>query len=76
MHPQAIIVDASDAEERYFLDTTRDQVRATRSALIELPARSGNRLSWITKLDATALSGLSTHDSLNWFITDEIPSVE
>ena len=57
MHPQAIVVDSSEAEEDYFLRAFRDQVRGTKSALIELPENPVPRLSWITKLDASALSG-------------------
>ncbi|QUC20186.1 uncharacterized protein UV8b_04427 [Ustilaginoidea virens] len=56
MHPQAIIIDSSSAEEDYFLAPARDQILATQSALIELPERSRNSLSWISKLDSAALS--------------------
>ncbi|KAF7547125.1 hypothetical protein G7046_g9103 [Stylonectria norvegica] len=56
MHPQAVIVDDTEAEEEYFLRGFRDQVTATRAALIELPERPGTRLRWLTKLDASALS--------------------
>lgn len=56
MHPQAIIVDGTDTEEGTFLNGFQDQVRTTRAALIELPERAHTRLSWITKLDASALS--------------------
>ncbi|CAM1511507.1 Fc.00g090200.m01.CDS01 [Cosmosporella sp. VM-42] len=56
MHPQAILVDATDSEEEYFLRGFRDQIRTTRSTLIELPDRPGVRLAWVTKLDAAALA--------------------
>ncbi|KAF4973524.1 hypothetical protein FZEAL_9307 [Fusarium zealandicum] len=56
MHPQAIIVDATNAEEDYFLESVRDEVPGTKSALIELPDKPETRLAWISKLDATALS--------------------
>ncbi|RFU74523.1 glycosyltransferase 2 [Trichoderma arundinaceum] len=56
MHPQAIVVDTSTTEENYFLSGLRDEVRATESTLIELPERSGKRLSWFSKLDASALA--------------------
>ncbi|KAM0431891.1 hypothetical protein ACHAPT_005144 [Fusarium lateritium] len=56
MHPQAIIVDASHLEDDYFLRAIRDQVMATRSALIELPDKPETRFSWISKLDASSLS--------------------
>lgn len=57
MHPQAIIVDSTFAEDDYFLQAARDQIRATRSALIELPDKPETRLAWISNLDAMALSG-------------------
>ena len=57
MHPQAILVDGTDTEEAAFLRGFRDEVRATRSTLIELPERPGVRLAWLTKLDAEALAG-------------------
>ncbi|KAF5007462.1 hypothetical protein FDECE_6224 [Fusarium decemcellulare] len=56
MHPQAIIVDASNTEEDFFLKAVRDQVTATKSALIELPDKPETRFAWISKLDASALS--------------------
>ncbi|KOS17745.1 hypothetical protein ESCO_002966 [Escovopsis weberi] len=55
MISKAIIVDVSDAEEDYFLAGVRDHVKHSRTPLIELP-RGGDRLSWLAKLDATALS--------------------
>ena len=57
MHPQAILVDSTDEDDEYFLPVARRQVRTGKSALIELPERPGQRLAWITKLDAAALSG-------------------
>jgi hypothetical protein len=57
MHPQAIIVDSTFAEDDYFLKAARDQIPGTKSALIELPDRPEIRLAWISKLDALALSG-------------------
>ncbi|KAI8679738.1 hypothetical protein NCS57_00252400 [Fusarium keratoplasticum] len=56
MHPQAIIVDGSHLEDDYFLRSIRDQVMATKSALIELPDKPETRFSWISKLDASSLS--------------------
>lgn len=63
MHPQAIIVDGSHLEDDYFLRAIRDQVMATKSALIELPDKPETRFSWISKLDASSLSG---EQSLIW----------
>ncbi|KAM0261697.1 hypothetical protein ACHAQJ_002149 [Trichoderma viride] len=56
MHPQAIIIDSSTTEESYFLSGIRDEIRSTESALIELPERPGQRFSWLSKLDASALA--------------------
>lgn len=57
MHPQAIIVDATADEEKYFLSGLRDQVRSMAVALIELPENPNTRMSWITKLDSSSLAG-------------------
>lgn len=57
MHPQAIIIDSTYAEDDYFLKAARDQIHGTKSALIELPDKPETRLGWISKLDALALSG-------------------
>lgn len=56
MHPQAIIVDA-EAEESVFLESARAQVAKENlpAPIIELPAGAEDRLSWLTKLDATSL---------------------
>ena len=57
MHPQAVLVDSTDAEETFFLRGARDELSSTHAALIELPHKPESRLSWITKLDAPALAG-------------------
>ncbi|KAJ3484636.1 hypothetical protein NLG97_g7005 [Lecanicillium saksenae] len=55
--PVAIIVDGSSTEDRPFLDGIKDQLSdVPKAALIELPGRAEARLSWISQLDATALS--------------------
>ena len=63
MHPQAILVDSTGAEEKYFLRAMRDEVKATNAALIELPAKPESRLSWISKLDSSALAGMFARPS-------------
>lgn len=57
MHPQAILVDSSDAEEPLFLKSLRQQAvkLGLATAIIELPAHAEERLSWITRLDAASL---------------------
>lgn len=59
MHPQAVIVDGTNAEDDAFLTGFQDQIRATGAALIELPERANTRLAWLTKLDASSLAGSS-----------------
>ncbi|KAK7218597.1 hypothetical protein V2G26_006600 [Clonostachys chloroleuca] len=57
MHPQAVLIDSTDAEEEYFVLGTRDQIQAMdRAALIELPDPSNTQFSWITKLDSSSLA--------------------
>ncbi|KAF3768049.1 hypothetical protein M406DRAFT_289374 [Cryphonectria parasitica EP155] len=57
MHPQAILVDSSDAEEPLFLKSMRQTVSkmGIQAAVIELPTNPEERLGWITKLDASSL---------------------
>ncbi|KAK8060444.1 hypothetical protein PG996_010374 [Apiospora saccharicola] len=55
MHPQAIFIDASDQEERFFRLGARAQAKATGNTLIELPVDSAKDLMWLTKLDSAAL---------------------
>lgn len=57
MHPQAVLVDGSDTEEGYFLHAMRDQSSEIPFNLIELPKNGLKQLSWIAKLDSSALSG-------------------
>jgi hypothetical protein len=54
-----MFVDSISGEETYFLSGIRDELRRTAIELIELPERASTRLSWLTKLDTTALIGTS-----------------
>ncbi|KAK4103594.1 hypothetical protein N658DRAFT_494095 [Parathielavia hyrcaniae] len=56
MHPQAVIVDASDLEEDYFLVGIRKQAAASGISLIELPEQAHSKLAWVTKLDSSSLA--------------------
>ncbi|KAG6009595.1 hypothetical protein E4U21_001962 [Claviceps maximensis] len=56
MHPQAVILDSTAAEDNYFLAPARDQILSTSAALIELPDQPGKNLGWILKLDSSALA--------------------
>lgn len=57
MHPQAVIIDATEREDEAFVSGFQDQIRGTGASLIELPDRANVRFSWLTKLDASALAG-------------------
>lgn len=56
MHPQAVLVDASDSESALFLEAMRVQVRAMKVAMIELPEGGPSKLAWINKLDSASLA--------------------
>ncbi|KAG5980877.1 hypothetical protein E4U55_003546 [Claviceps digitariae] len=56
MHPQALIVDSTSAEDNYFLASVRAYIRSTSATLIELPDCPSKRLAWMSKLDSSALS--------------------
>lgn len=61
MHPQAVIIDGSAAEDTFFINAARDQFLATHTPVIELPNNSHNSLGWVAKLDSTALA--AWHDA-------------
>lgn len=56
MHPQAIIIDGSNAEENYLMAGMRTHAKTSQTTLIELPRRGAQRLAWLTKLDSASLS--------------------
>ncbi|KAH8764340.1 hypothetical protein F5883DRAFT_109092 [Diaporthe sp. PMI_573] len=58
MHPQAIIVDSSGAEDPLLLRSLQKQAHKMEigQAVVELPGRAVDRLSWISKLDSQSLS--------------------
>ncbi|KAK3688525.1 hypothetical protein B0T22DRAFT_459652 [Podospora appendiculata] len=56
MHPQAMLVGASIAEEGYFLDAISKKARALGIPLLQLPEGSPKRLAWMTKLDSSSLA--------------------
>ncbi|KAK7956079.1 uncharacterized protein PG986_005301 [Apiospora aurea] len=55
MHPQAIFIDASEQEERFFRQGARAQAKASGNTLVELPVDSAKDLMWLTKLDSSSL---------------------
>ncbi len=57
MHPQALVIDASDLEEDYFVAGIRKQAPASGVPVIEIPQNARSRLAWITKLDSLSLAG-------------------
>ncbi|ERS97743.1 hypothetical protein HMPREF1624_05914 [Sporothrix schenckii ATCC 58251] len=56
MHPQAIIIDGTNAEETFFKAGMRTHAKSSHTTLIELPKRAPQRLAWLTKLDSASLS--------------------
>ncbi len=56
MHPQAIVIDASAAEEPYFQAGMRKHAKDKKTPLIELPRNGAKRLGWLTKLDSASLA--------------------
>ncbi|KAK0641638.1 hypothetical protein B0T16DRAFT_218645 [Cercophora newfieldiana] len=56
MHPQVVIVDASDSESGLFLEAARVQLRSMKIPIIELPENSPSKLTWLTKLDSASLA--------------------
>lgn len=54
--PQVVLIDSTTTEEPFFHHGTRKYVKKLQTTLIELPERAGTRLSWITKLDSSALA--------------------
>ncbi|RCI09379.1 hypothetical protein L249_3702 [Ophiocordyceps polyrhachis-furcata BCC 54312] len=54
--PQVLLVDSTTAEESYLHQGTRAYAEKFQTTVIELPKNPGTRLSWITKLDSTALA--------------------
>ncbi|POS81412.1 hypothetical protein DHEL01_v200199 [Diaporthe helianthi] len=58
MHPQAIVVDSSGAEEPLLLQSIQNQANRMEigQAVVELPGYAVDRLSWISKLDSQSLA--------------------
>ncbi|CAK7221144.1 hypothetical protein SCUCBS95973_004396 [Sporothrix curviconia] len=56
MHPQAIIIDGTNAEEAYLQAGMRTFAKTSQTSLLELPKRGAHRLAWLTKLDSASLS--------------------
>ncbi|KAI9732374.1 MAG: hypothetical protein M1834_001582 [Cirrosporium novae-zelandiae] len=55
MHPQAIIIDESSAENRFFTKSMRSKARALGRTIIEIPTSAAENLLWVTKLDSASL---------------------
>lgn len=64
MHPQAVLVDGSDAENHLFVPALKQQATKMnlQASIIELPAHAEEHLSWMTKLDAASLLQWSKMD--------------
>ncbi|KAK5132293.1 hypothetical protein LTR08_009201 [Meristemomyces frigidus] len=59
MHPQAMIMDDSMAEDTFFTRAMRGKARELGRALIEVPSGRYEEFFWMTRLDSGSLS--------NWF---------
>jgi hypothetical protein len=57
MHPQAVIIDGSNAEEAWFQKPTRLEAPMYNMPLIELPEGGARSLKWLIKLDSASLQG-------------------
>lgn len=60
MHPQAVIIDASDDENDFFLRAFREKTNALDISLIELPKNAEQDLMWLTRLDHASLQAWNT----------------
>lgn len=58
MHPQAILIDSSEAEDALFHKALREQAfkMGLQAPIIDLPTGPEERLGWMTKLDPASLS--------------------
>ncbi len=59
MHPQAVFIDGSYAEEAFFIRNMREESGVLEIPLIELPKNAPSQLGWLSKLDSAALSGMA-----------------
>lgn len=57
MHPQAVIIDNSGIEDKFFLTAIRDRSTLLGRTLIELPRNAGQSMLWMTRLDSSSLNG-------------------
>lgn len=57
VHPQAVIIDASEDEDRFLILAFRTKANALGRTLIELPEKAEQNLMWFVQLDSAALSG-------------------
>lgn len=56
MHPQAIIMDDSTVEDKYFTRAMRSKAKDMGRALIEVPAGRYEQFLWMTRLDSGGLA--------------------
>jgi hypothetical protein len=57
VHPQATFIDASGAEEIWFLKGIRERASGLGRTVIDLPENAEENLMWLTMLDSASLSG-------------------
>lgn len=57
VHPQAVLIDGTSTEDRFFVKAFRERAGSLGRTLIELPGNAEQTLMWLTQLDSSALSG-------------------
>lgn len=57
--PQAIIIDNTDREDPFFVNSIKSKATELGTSLIELPFAGVEKMMWISRLDSGSLSGKS-----------------
>lgn len=73
IHPQATFVDASGEEEIWFLKGVKDRAVTAERTVIDLPENAEQNLMWVTMLDSSSLSCMS---SQSWWNHTNLCSLE
>lgn len=55
--PQAILIDNTDREDPFFVNSIKSKATELGTSLIELPSGAAESLMWITRLDSGSLAG-------------------
>lgn len=73
IHPQAVIVDATETEETTFLEALHAYFEKSDQSIIELPHNGAQRLGWLAKLDSASLSGVSNGVNKHPILANNVP---